>query len=226
MTIDINDELNKDILRENLIKYTRKAFQMLPPMEKPCILDLGCGTGVPTMELARLSQGEIIGLDIDQLSLDKFNEKIKQAGLTSRVKTIKCSMLEMNFPDESFDLIWAEGVLSRISFEKALKVWQRFLKTKGFLVLHEEIRFIEKDLEKVSNCGFTLFGNFKLPQDAFWIEYYQPLQKRIDELRIKYGNDINALSVLDGEQREIDMFKKNPKLHNSGFYLLQKEERI
>ena len=223
MIVNINEELNKDIFRANLIKYTRKAFQMLPPVEKPLILDVGCGTGIPTMELARLSQGEIIGLDIDNQSLDKFNEKIKQAGLASRVKTIKCSMFEMDFPDKSFDLIWAEGVMSRISFERALKDWQRFLKPEGFLVLHEEIRFIEKDLEKVSICGFTLYGNFKLPQDAFWIEYYKPLQKQIDELRIKYQNDADVLSVLDNEQREIDSYKKNPGLHSSGFYLLQKE---
>jgi ubiquinone/menaquinone biosynthesis C-methylase UbiE len=222
MTINVNEELNKDIFRANLVKYTRKAFKMLPPMEKPRILDVGCGTGVPTIELARLSQGEIIGLDIDQPSLDKLDEKIKQAGLTSRVKTIKCSMLEMDFPDENFDIIWAEGVLSRISFEKALKDWGSFIKTKSFLVIHEEIRFIEKDLEKISICGFTLFENFKLPRDAFWVEYYRPLQKRIDELRIKYENDADTLSVLDNEQREIDSYKKNPELHNSGFYLLQK----
>ena len=224
MTTDINNELNKDVFRENLIKYTRKAFQMLPPMENQRILDVGCGTGVPTMELARLSQGEIIGLDIDQPSLNKLDNKIKQAALTSRIKTIKCSMFEMDFPDENFDLIWAEGVLSRISFEKSLKDWQRFLKPKGFLVMHDAIRFIEKDLEKISICGFALFGNFKLPEDAFWIEYYKPLQKRIDELRIKYANDADALSVLDNEQREIDSFKKNPGLDSSGFYLLQKEK--
>lgn len=223
MAADINDELNKDIFRTNLVKYTRKAFKMLPPVEKPRILDVGCGTGVPTMELANLSNGEIIGLDIDQTSLDKLDEKIKQATLTARVKTINCSMFEMDFPEESFDLIWAEGVMSRISFEKAIKDWQRFLKTKGFLVIHEEIRFIEKDLEKVSICGYTLFGNFRLPEDAFWIEYYRPLQKKIDELRIKYANDADALSVLDNEQREIDSYKKNPGLHNSGFYLFQKE---
>jgi ubiquinone/menaquinone biosynthesis C-methylase UbiE len=224
MTVDINEELNKDTFRANLIKYTRKAFQMLPSMENPRILDVGCGTGVPTIELAKLSNGEIIGLDIDQTSLDKLDQSIKHAGLVDRVKTINCSMLEMDFPDESFDIIWSEGVLSRISFEKALKDWQRFLKPEGFLVIHEETRFIEKDLEKVPNCGYTLLGNFKLPRDAFWIEYYQPLQKRIDELRIKYANDADALSVLNNEQREIDSYRKNPGLHSSGFYLLQKEQ--
>lgn len=124
------------------------------------------------------------------------------------MKTLTSSGLRASYPE--------------LAFEKALKEWWRFLKKQGFLVIHDEIRFIEKDLEKISNCGYTLFGHFKLPEDAFWIEYYKPLQKRIDELRIKYSNDTKALPVLDGEQCEVDTFKKNPELHNSGFYLLKK----
>jgi len=46
-------ELYKDNLREGLNKYTRKAYLMLPELDKPRILDIGCGSGVPTMELAR-----------------------------------------------------------------------------------------------------------------------------------------------------------------------------
>ena len=56
-------QMKKDLVRKRLLKYTRKAFRMLPQMDKPRILDVGCGSGVPTMELARLSNGEIIGLE-------------------------------------------------------------------------------------------------------------------------------------------------------------------
>ena len=47
----------KDKIRKRLLKYTRKAFHILPQMNKPRILDVGCGSGIPTLELARLSQG-------------------------------------------------------------------------------------------------------------------------------------------------------------------------
>jgi len=57
MTEETILETDKDLLREGLIKYTRKAFHMLPKLDKPCILDVGCGSGIPTMELARLSNG-------------------------------------------------------------------------------------------------------------------------------------------------------------------------
>ena len=68
-------QIQKDKIRKRLMKYTRKAFQMLPKMYEPRILDVGCGSGVPTLELARLSKGEIIGIDIAQNSLNRLTRR-------------------------------------------------------------------------------------------------------------------------------------------------------
>ena len=78
MSKDLLFEINEDQFRERLNRYTRKAFKMLPELEKPRILDIGCGSGVPTIELAKLSNGEIIGIDINQSLLDKLNKKIEK----------------------------------------------------------------------------------------------------------------------------------------------------
>ena len=108
MSEKILEEMNRDQIRANFLKYTRKAFQALPSIKNPIILDIGCGSGVPTMELAKLTNGTIIALDNDQLALDKLHEKIKEKRLNERIKTVKCSLHEMNFQDESFDVIWAK----------------------------------------------------------------------------------------------------------------------
>lgn len=43
---------------------------MLPSIKNPVIADIGCGTGVPTIELARLSDGMIYAVDTDECSLE------------------------------------------------------------------------------------------------------------------------------------------------------------
>jgi len=222
MSKDLSYEINPDHFRENFNKYIRKAFQMLPELEKPRILDIGCGSGVPTIELAKLSNGEIIGIDIDQSLLDQLNRKIEENGFSNRMKMIKCSLFEIDFPDESFDIIWVEGSIHIIGFEKGLREWNRLLKTNGYLVVHDEVKNISNKLKKIPSCGYKLINYFKLPEDAWWIDYYRPLEIRIKELRTKYKNDPEALKAFKKHQNEIDMVKKNPKEYGSVYYIMQK----
>lgn len=222
MSKDILFEINLDYFRENFNKYTRKAFQLLPTLEKPRLLDIGCGSGVATIELAKLSNGEIIGIDIDQSLLDKLNRKIEEKGFSNRMKALKCSLYEMDFPDESFDIIWSEGSIFIIGFKTGLKEWSRLLKTNGFLVVHDEKKNISNKLRKIPNCGYKLINYFSLPEDAWLIEYYNPLEIRIKELRKKYGNNSEALKIFRKYQNEIDMVKKNPIDYGSTFYIMQK----
>jgi hypothetical protein len=51
--------VEKDKIRGNLNHFTRKAYHMVRGINKPRILENGCGTGVPTLELAMISNGEI-----------------------------------------------------------------------------------------------------------------------------------------------------------------------
>ena len=48
-------------------------------------------------------------------------------------------MFEMSFLDDSFDIIWAEGSIYLIGFERGLKEWRQFIKPNGFLVVHDKM---------------------------------------------------------------------------------------
>ena len=195
------------------------------------------------MELARLTQGEVIGINTHQPYLDQLTDKIKEAGFSDRVHAINFSMFDMQFPDESFDIIWAEGSIYIIGFERGLNEWRRLIRPKGFLVVHEmtwlrpdppqeiyaywkefypEIKTVLENKELILKSGYTLLGQFTLPEDAWWIEYYNPLEERINNLREKYIDDPEALAVLDNEQREIDMYKKYYQWYGSVFFVMQK----
>jgi ubiquinone/menaquinone biosynthesis C-methylase UbiE len=225
MSKDLMSELDLDRFRARLSKYTRRAFRILPQLERPRILDVGCGSGVPTIELAKLTDGEIIGIDIDQHLLDMLKGRIEKEGLSNRVNTRKCSLFELDFPDESFDIIWAEGVISVIGFERGLREWRRLLRAYGFLVIHDESRNMSHKLEKIPSCGYRLMKYFSLPKTAWWKEYYRPLEIRIKKLYKKCKNDPDALETLKKQQKEIDMVKRNPEEYGSAYFVMQRTNK-
>lgn len=69
-------QAEKDSVRARLLKYSKKAFDMLPQMDRPRILDAGCGSGVSAVELTRWSNGYITCIDIDEKILDVLKGKI------------------------------------------------------------------------------------------------------------------------------------------------------
>jgi ubiquinone/menaquinone biosynthesis C-methylase UbiE len=195
---------------------------MLPKLDKPRILDIGCGSGVPTMELARLGQGEVIGIDIDQPALDKLTKKIREAGFSNRVQAVNCSILDMIFPDESFDIIWSEGSIFVIGFKRGIQEWKRFLKPNGFMVIHDEKGNVEEKLEQISKCGYKLLGHFILSEDTWWTEYFAPLEKLVAKYQTSHTDDPHALEELNQARRELEMFRNNPGRNTSVVFVMQK----
>jgi ubiquinone/menaquinone biosynthesis C-methylase UbiE len=212
----------KDRIRKRLLRYTRKAFRMLPSLDKPDILDIGCGSGVPTMELARLCNGNITALDIDQDTLDILSSKVKKANLSNRVKVVNSSLFDMDFPDGSFDTIWAEGSINNIGFKKGLQQWKRLLKPGGFMVVHDERGNVREKLEQISSCGYELLDYFELDEKAWWAEYFIPLGKLISEARLKCADVPGIGEAIQDTEREIDMFKKEPERNSSVCFVMKR----
>ena len=222
MSGDTPFQVRKDRIRQRLLKYTRKAFRMLPRMDKPRILDIGCGSGIPTLELARLSHGEVVGIDIDQPALDRFATGIKEAGLSHRVQAVNCSLFDMDFADASFDIIWSEGSIYTIGFPRGLREWKRFLKPGGYMVIHDEAGDIDQKIKQISDCGYELLGSFVLNEHIWWAEYFAPLEKLIAENRASYTADAKIGKQLRQAQGELDMFRKNPKRNRSACFVIKR----
>jgi ubiquinone/menaquinone biosynthesis C-methylase UbiE len=212
----------KDRVRERLNKFTAKAFQMLPKMDQTRILDVGCGAGVPTLKLAELSNGHITALDIDQDAIDSLKRKIRESGLSVRVEAMCSSMLDMDFPKESFDVIWAEGSIDHIGFERGLEELRRFLKPGGSLAVHDHKVDVARKLDYIPTSGYELLGYFNLDEQTWKKEYFFPMQRLIDETRSKHGGDRDMLALLDKEQQEIDVFKTDPASCCSVFFVMKK----
>jgi SAM-dependent methyltransferase len=247
MQTDILRELHGELSRGSPARlgFTRKAFQMLPELDNPRILDVGCGQGGPTLELARLSGGQVTGLDIDQAALDELVRRAGEEGLSDHLQVVLGSMLNIEFADESFDIIWSEGSMWVLGFETALGEWRRFIRPHGFLVVHEMawlrpdppseirscwqlvhpgIRTVSEYVEQVPEHGYDLLGHFVLPEDFWLVDYFVPMVARIGELRGKYSEDQAAQRILDREQRAADLYRKHTKWYGSVFLVMQRGE--
>ncbi|NCC69382.1 MAG: class I SAM-dependent methyltransferase, partial [Clostridia bacterium] len=108
------------------------------------IADLGCGTGAQTMVLAQNTEATITALDLYAGSIDKLNTRAKKLGLENRVKGIVGSMDNLPFHDGELDLIWSEGAIANIGFEKGLNHWKRFLKKGGYVAVTYESWFTDE----------------------------------------------------------------------------------
>jgi len=193
-------ELEIEEERKYLLKYMRRAFGFLPKISDPLILDIGCGSGVPTIELAKISNGNVIGIDIDQVAIDRFQCNIEREGLMNKIEVFNQSLFDITFPKGTFDIIWSEGSIFVIGFEKGINYWSEYLKPGGFLVVHDDFKNMKKKIGIVAKSGKSLVNCFPLPKNAWWNEYYEPLKKRIDCLcllspliSIKAGSSPNCI---------------------------------
>lgn len=225
-------------------EYTKRAFNSIPqPQKHPFILDIGCGQGMQTIELAKISNGKIIALDNHQAFLDKLMEKARNEGLEENIIIQNMSMLDMNFEEETFDIIWSEGALYFMGFQNGLKQCHKLLKDKGYLAVTElvytvpnppkavveyfhneypDIKNIEEKIETIKKEEFNLISNFTLPESAWLNNYYLPIEKEIPRLNKKYqGNEV-ALSIFEGFRNEVDFYKKYSKFYGYEFFIMQK----
>jgi len=222
MPEEILRELDADGLRSVFLKYTRKAYESIPEMDKPRILDIGCGTGMPTLELAKLSNGEVTGIDIDQGALDKLNLKIKQEGLSGRVKVYNRSVYDTKFEDETFDIVWEEGVIHLLDLTKVLTECNRILKKlNGFMVTGEATNWANRKLKHFPKFGFKLIKKIPWEKNCWWTQYYAPLEEKINILRKKYDN-LDDIEEVKRHVMEIEMVKKDPMGFDCVTYILQK----
>jgi len=99
------------------------------------VLDCGCGTGIFCTVFGSMGAAGVTGLDISPGSLGTA-AKLKEDMKLENIELIQHDMLQMPFPDASFDIVWAWGSAHHTEDPwRALAEIDRVLKPGGTLLL-------------------------------------------------------------------------------------------
>jgi cyclopropane fatty-acyl-phospholipid synthase-like methyltransferase len=164
------------------------------------ILDIGCGTGAQTLQLARHIDGSILAVDNHQPFLDELQRRAQVAGVSQKIQVCLKDMRDLKPEDGPFDLIWSEGALFILGFKEGLAACYPMLPPGGLLAVSElcwlrpdppsecreyfakmypPMTDIDANLTVIRNDGYRLIDYFSLPESAWWDSYYLPLEERL-----------------------------------------------
>lgn len=223
---------------------TLKALSFIDSLNDASrIADLGCGTGGPTMVLAQHAPGLITGLDLFPQFIDRFNKNAVALNLHHRVKGIVGSMDCLPFQDEELDLIWSEGAIYTMGFEKGINEWRRYIKQQGYLAVSEaswftghrpeeidafwtaaypEIDTIAVKVAQMQQAGYLPVATFILPEDCWTTRFYAPQVAVQDEYLKKYGGNKTVEDFIANERHEMELYQKYKAYYGYVFYIGKK----
>lgn len=102
------------------------------------VLDAGCGLGGPAREIAKFTNAHITGLNNSDYQIEKARRYTSQAGLQDKVSYRKGSFVEMDFPDGTFDAVYAiEATLHAPTLEQVYSEVYRVLKPGAVFGVYE-----------------------------------------------------------------------------------------
>jgi len=246
MAGDITETLRRGLDEPSAtrLEHMRRAYAALPPFDAPRIIDMGCGRGGPTLELARLGGGEIVGVDIDRDALDVLEARAADAGLADRI-SVRCrSMAEPGDAHGAFDIVWSEGSAHILGLARSLDAWGPLVRPGGGLVIHDAVwmraeppapvvaqwrRFfpdvdtVAGFAEAITRRGDVLLDAFALPEAHWWDDYYGPLEARVAEARDRCGGDAATLAALRPLTEEIKAFRRSRPWFGSAYFVMRRD---
>lgn len=226
-------------------EVTRKALTFIDNLTAESrIADIGCGTGGQTITLAENTQGQITGLDLFPDFINIFNQNVHALGLSNRMKGIVGSMIEtLPFEKESLDIIWSEGAIYNIGFERGLREWRNYLKTDGYIAVSEaswftderpdeihdfwmanypEIDTIPNKVYQMQNAGYIPVATFILPENCWTEHFFTPCCKIQEAFIKKHADSKIAEEFVNSERHEMELYYKYKEFYGYVFYIGKK----
>jgi SAM-dependent methyltransferase len=225
---------------------TIKALSFIENLgDKSRIADIGCGSGGQTMVLAQHTPGSITGIDLYPIFIDLFNRNAAKLNMQDRVKGIVGSMDNLPFREKELDLLWSEGAIYNIGFERGLHEWRKFLKPGAYAAVSEaswfteerpaeiddfwkaeypEIDTIPNKVAQMQKAGYIPVATFILPEHC-WTEHFYVPQVEVQSVFLEKNAGNEAADKFVANQRhEARLYYKYKDYYGYVFYIGKKRD--
>jgi hypothetical protein len=147
----------------------------------------------------------------------------------------------LDWPAGCLDLLWSEGAAYNLGFEQALTRWRPLLDGNGVAVVSELSLFSQavpapvldwwreaypgvaheaENEARARRAGYAVLATHRLPAEAWWRNYYGPLQDRISMLE-EEGLDEVMAAVINDTEREMALFRQYSGHYGYTYFVLQ-----
>lgn len=179
------------------------------------ILEVACNQGDNLIRIYTKYKCNVCGIDLDENVIEQAKENLSLLELSDEISIKHMNALDLQFEDNSFDIIINEAMLTMLrdsDKDKALKEYYRVLKTGGYLLTHDVAINVEdissrKDLSKMVNMSV-----FPLTVENWKKKFEQFGFKVLDE---KHGKflllDRDTIIKDEGPIRAAQFFKNSKK---------------
>lgn len=233
-------------------EFSQQLMNEMPqlPGSAP-IGDLGCGSGVTTIPLAKTFERGVVGVDLSEAFLEELKDNAQQAGVAELVRPVCGDFGELDASSYKFSLIWSEGAAYALTFEGALEAWKPLLINHGLMVVSElswltdertddaqdfwdiaypQLNDEQGNVETASRSGYDVLKTVRLPSRAWWDNYYNPVLQRADEMESRHAvgdNGGTSLSEIQTQviadfRKETELFSKHSDEYGYVFYIMRK----
>jgi len=119
-------------------------FWLMGPLQDKRILDVGCGDGMNAVMMAMMG-ARVTGIDISSKAIEVAQRRAELNNVADRVQFI-CSPIEtVPLADQSFDIIWGDGILHHVldDLEPILQHLRPSLKSDGCFLYAEPVNLCQ-----------------------------------------------------------------------------------
>jgi SAM-dependent methyltransferase len=116
---------------------TESLLGQVPITDTTRVLDVGCGVATTAVEIARRFGAHVTAVDIAPLMLERAQANVAAARLQHLVDVQAGDILDLDFPDGTFDVVIAEAVTMFVDRQRAATELARVTRAGGRVLATE-----------------------------------------------------------------------------------------